>query len=108
MNAMEFILGLVICAIIGALILQPFKKQLEGAALGGLLGPIGLVIAAVYRANLRRAEQLESVSREARACPFCAELILRHAKICKHCGRDVEPLPVDLDAARREMFGEIK
>ena len=31
--------------------------------------------------------------REERECPFCAELILKKAKVCKHCGRDVEPLP---------------
>jgi ribosomal protein L37AE/L43A len=24
-----------------------------------------------------------------RECPFCAEIIKRRAKICKHCGRDV-------------------
>jgi len=31
-------------------------------------------------------------TREERECPFCAELILAKAKVCKHCGRDVEPL----------------
>jgi len=31
--------------------------------------------------------------REERECPFCAELILKKARVCKHCGRDVEPLP---------------
>jgi len=32
--------------------------------------------------------------REERDCPFCAERILSRAKVCKHCGRDVEPLNV--------------
>jgi DNA-directed RNA polymerase subunit RPC12/RpoP len=27
-----------------------------------------------------------------RECPYCAELILAKARVCKHCGRDVEPL----------------
>lgn len=31
-------------------------------------------------------------AREERECPFCAELILIKARVCKHCGRDVEPL----------------
>lgn len=31
--------------------------------------------------------------REERECPFCAELILKRARVCKHCRRDVEPLP---------------
>jgi ribosomal protein S14 len=30
--------------------------------------------------------------REERECPFCAELILKKAKLCKHCGREVAPL----------------
>lgn len=30
--------------------------------------------------------------REERDCPFCAERILARAKVCKHCGREVEPL----------------
>jgi uncharacterized membrane protein YdbT with pleckstrin-like domain len=30
--------------------------------------------------------------REERDCPFCAERILARAKLCKHCGREVEPL----------------
>lgn len=32
-----------------------------------------------------------TVPRDERECPFCAELILRKARVCKHCGRDVEP-----------------
>lgn len=27
--------------------------------------------------------------REERECPYCAEMILTRAKVCKHCGRDV-------------------
>ncbi len=30
--------------------------------------------------------------REERECPFCAELILKKARVCKHCRRDVEPM----------------
>lgn len=28
-----------------------------------------------------------------RECPYCAERILSRARVCKHCGRDVTPLP---------------
>jgi hypothetical protein len=31
-------------------------------------------------------------SRQERECPHCAEAILVRANICKHCGRDVDPL----------------
>jgi uncharacterized membrane protein YdbT with pleckstrin-like domain len=30
--------------------------------------------------------------RDERDCPFCAERILKKAKVCRYCGRDVEPL----------------
>jgi hypothetical protein len=30
--------------------------------------------------------------REERDCPYCAEPILKKARVCKHCGRDVEPV----------------
>jgi hypothetical protein len=28
-----------------------------------------------------------------RECPFCAERILARARVCKHCGREVPPVP---------------
>ena len=34
--------------------------------------------------------------RKTRECPYCAEDILVKAKVCKHCGRDVEPLEIDI------------
>jgi formylglycine-generating enzyme required for sulfatase activity len=37
---------------------------------------------------------LSGEAREERECPFCAERILKKARVCKHCGRDVEPLIV--------------
>ena len=31
-------------------------------------------------------------SRVERECPYCAEKILARARVCKHCGREVEPV----------------
>jgi uncharacterized membrane protein YdbT with pleckstrin-like domain len=33
-----------------------------------------------------------AAARVERDCPFCAEPILARARVCKHCGRDVEPV----------------
>ncbi len=30
--------------------------------------------------------------REERDCPYCAERVLARARVCKHCGREIEPL----------------
>jgi uncharacterized membrane protein YdbT with pleckstrin-like domain len=35
-----------------------------------------------------------AATRDERECPHCAEMILKKARVCKHCGRDVEPLTV--------------
>jgi uncharacterized membrane protein YdbT with pleckstrin-like domain len=32
------------------------------------------------------------VNRAERDCPYCAEKILTKAKVCKHCGREVQPV----------------
>ena len=32
--------------------------------------------------------------RDERECPYCAELILKKAKVCKHCQRNVDPIGV--------------
>ena len=34
----------------------------------------------------------ETISRETKSCPFCAEQILLEAKKCKHCGEHLEAL----------------
>jgi hypothetical protein len=40
----------------------------------------------------RDGSRLAAGFRDERECPYCAELILKKARVCKHCGRDVEPL----------------
>lgn len=40
----------------------------------------------------RDGAQLSGEIRDERECPHCAELILKKARLCKHCGREVEPL----------------
>ncbi len=34
-------------------------------------------------------QQASSARPKERKCPFCAELILEEAIVCKHCGRDI-------------------
>jgi DNA-directed RNA polymerase subunit RPC12/RpoP len=89
----------ILCGIAGAAMLSRFGKAGTGCLLGGLLGPIGLIIAWTMRDSaklddVKAAGPHTSTSepREERACPYCAESILAKARVCKHCGRDVEPL----------------
>jgi hypothetical protein len=36
------------------------------------------------------SEPQPETRREERACPWCAEQVLKAARVCKHCGRDIE------------------
>ncbi len=100
---------LLLSGVVGAVILNRHNKAGTGCVLGLLLGPIGWIIAAVMRSNAQAAEAQkrheESLAQMAAAappdapvpaerierdCPFCAEPILAKAKVCKHCGREVE------------------
>lgn len=47
---------------------------------------IGWVAALIWSASAVRPELNRE---ETRPCPFCAERIMKDARICKHCGRDV-------------------
>lgn len=103
---------LFITGIIGIFIAQAKNRGgVEGFALGLLLGPFGLLIEVLlptkpdkhgashlgqgfggvpapggpgYPVNVDR--------RPLRPCPFCAEIIIASAKLCRYCQRDVEPL----------------
>ena len=41
---------------------------------------------------MRDGSRLANEVRDERECPYCAELILKKARLCKHCRRDVEPV----------------
>jgi hypothetical protein len=71
----------IIGGFVGALIGQRKGRTGEGAVLGLILGPIGWLVVALgpdYK-----------TAQESRKCPFCAELVKKEAKVCKHCGRDL-------------------
>jgi len=46
----------------------------------------------VRRPEVPMPEAVAGSVREERDCPYCAERILAKARVCKHCGREVEPL----------------
>lgn len=76
---------------------QPARVRVKAAE---MIGDIGELEAIEPIRNLKFSNQLlqESVDKAVkkihernftRECPFCAELIKKRAKVCKHCGKDV-------------------
>jgi hypothetical protein len=48
----------------------------------------------------RDGARLAAKARDERECAYCAELILKKARVRKRCGRDVEPLVTASNAAQ--------
>jgi hypothetical protein len=76
----------VVCGVFTAIVASSKGRGTWGWFFAGFLfGPIALFAVGFMPAAIAGAMQ--------RKCPACAELILREAKRCKHCGAEVEPLP---------------
>ncbi|HKR64031.1 MAG TPA: hypothetical protein VJZ00_09890 [Thermoanaerobaculia bacterium] len=90
-------------AVIAWMLFAPFGKTWQGFVLGLVLGPFGVIVAAVQRSNwkeeavrrqnyLTQREQSEEAERRRKdegECPSCLSSIPRRATVCRYCGRDV-------------------
>lgn len=90
---MVWLIVWIICGVLGGIIGSSKGRQGLGFGLGFLLGPIGLIIIAVMSEDKEAISEIAIASNQERKCPFCAESIKIEAKVCKHCGRDVPPVP---------------
>ena len=89
MELLVWLLIWIVCGMAaGALMSKKGRSWNAGFVLGFLLGPIGVVIALVFRANT-------SKTGEFKVCSQCAERIRTEAKICRYCGSDVSALDIE-------------
>ncbi len=83
-----------ICGFISGNIAKDKGRDQAGWFLGGLiLGPIGVVLAAIASPDQQMVERVAFNRGELRKCPSCQELIKSAATKCRYCGDKVDPLP---------------
>jgi hypothetical protein len=76
---------------------EPVRVRIKAAEMIGDIGELEAIepIRNLKFGNQRLQEQVDSAVKKiherffTRECPFCAEIIKKRAKVCKHCGKDV-------------------
>jgi hypothetical protein len=86
---MEFWIAVLIAALIFGLIgawiaRKKGRDSAEGFALGFFLSAIGLIIE-----GLLPEIRSTAPGRPQRKCPYCAEMVLAEAILCKHCHKEL-------------------
>jgi hypothetical protein len=95
-----FIVLLLTAAVLACIPALIAKSKGRDFALWGLYGflifPVALIHSLAISPSIEGLEQqaLESGNRK---CPSCAEMVKFEARICKHCGSDLEPYVAEVE-----------
>src|SRR5262245_62028494 len=74
------------------------RSEGEGSGWGFFLGPIGWIIEAVQTDLKPKPVGARMDGRPMRACPYCAEMVLSDATLCRFCQRDIAAVPASTNA----------
>lgn len=89
-----FIFWLILCAVAGKIADQKGRSGWGYFIIAFFLSPlIGILLAAVLPTIQENLDKRKIRSGDSRTCPNCSETVKTGAKICKHCGRDLPPMP---------------
>lgn len=103
---MGFLVVAALLGLITAFIAQSKGRSFAGWWVYGFLLFIVAIIHVLIIPSVKEHQLTNISSDESRDCPYCAEPIKRQASKCKHCGSDVEPLPISISAiSEREGDG---
>ncbi|MBN5198738.1 zinc ribbon domain-containing protein [Serratia proteamaculans] len=94
---MEFLVVAALLGLITAFIAQSKGRSFAGWwVYGFLLFIVAIIHVLIIPSERKHSTTSSPSSGESRDCPYCAEPIKRQASKCKHCGSDVEPLPISI------------
>ncbi|HGM5000878.1 TPA: zinc ribbon domain-containing protein [Serratia marcescens] len=88
---------LVVAALLG--LVPAFIAQSKGRSFAGwwiygfLLFIVAIIHVLIIPSEIKSNIHSPAIA-DLRDCPYCAEPIRRQASKCKHCGSDVDPLPI--------------
>lgn len=78
------VISLLVCGAIALILLASSGRAGMGFMLGLLLGPLGILVAAILRLEKPSAQSATGMKR----CPDCAELVQGAARKCRFCGHE--------------------
>lgn len=86
-----FIFWLMFSALVGVFASKRGRSGFGWFLIALILSPlIAAILLALIPPNIAHIESRELRTGTSRKCPFCAELVRAEARVCKHCGRDLE------------------
>lgn len=89
MEVLFFLLWIVFCAVAADIASKKGLRSADYFIISFFLSPlIGILVAIVARPNASNIEEEQIRSGLSKRCPSCAEVVKRHAVVCRFCGND--------------------
>lgn len=96
------------CGIFSAIIASSKGRSGFGWLVLGLIFGVLALLAVGFMPAVKIGDAMQKMGQPPiapeRKCPFCAETIKAEAIVCKHCGRDVEPVAIEEAATPQQNF----